>query len=184
MLWAKRGPVGDHFSESQLHPNFYMERNTSWYLRGPHEPEFFNSFNELLEFIFISPQPRKFIAFSPGACYLVTKSEIQNSSKEVYRFLSYLSSYKFFPPEAYAVERILWTVFSSTEEINPRFASKAWMDDLMKAKVKKGPRKARASASSLLSNRGFCLPNSSETLKELLEFRQTCFVVEQPTSPV
>ncbi len=130
MLWSKGGPVGPHFQETQLHPNFYLERNNSWYMRQGQTPEFFGSFNDLLEFIYDDPQPRKFIAFSPGACYLATRGDIQNAPKELYRFLSQLASYKFFPPEAYLVERILWTVFSSSESVNVRFESDAWEQDL------------------------------------------------------
>jgi hypothetical protein len=130
MLWKKGGAIGNHFQETQLHPNFYIERNNSWYLRGVERPEFFYSFDQLLDFVFVEPQPRKFIAFSPGACYLLTRSDIMNAPKEVYSFLRYLSAYTFFPPEDFAVERILWTVFSSTEAFNDRFSSNNWIQDL------------------------------------------------------
>lgn len=128
MLWRKSGLVGNHFQESQLLPHFYIERNNSWFLRSA-ESEFFTSFNDLLSFVYATPQSRKFIAFSPGACYLVTKHDVLNAPKHLYEFLLRLSAYKFFPPEAYAVERILWTIFSSSEEVNSRFNSSAWVED-------------------------------------------------------
>lgn len=130
---------------SVLFQNLLLEENSSWYLTGD---RYFQTFDDLLRFVFHHPSKRHFVPFSPGGCYLVPEVNLRNPPVGVYEFLSWVSSYRFFPPEAWAVERILWTIWTSTEDFHPRFFSKKnWSEDLP-------PRSAYAPKPAVLSRLG------------------------------
>lgn len=131
MLWSDSTFKSDPISQKMDPPNLYMERNTSWYLRdGETRPIYFGSFNQFERFIFVNPRRKLWVQFSPGACYLVSKENVLAAPKELYEFLRFVSSYRFFPKESYLVERILWQVFNPETEFQPRFNNGEWRTDL------------------------------------------------------
>lgn len=93
-----------------LFPGYYLEVNNSWYMeRGNHA--LFCTFDEFAGQLFKNYTPSKYVLFCPGACFTVTKSQVKKHPKELYRILHYAVSYRFFPDEAYIVERILPSIF-------------------------------------------------------------------------
>jgi hypothetical protein len=127
-LWLEPMPNRLHFVESTLDPTEYIQRNTGWY--DPSGAKYFNSFESFFEFIFDIPSQLDWLSFSPGACYLTTRSNIRNAPRELWGFLKFISSYKFFPPEAYLVERIRRICMTTTIPFHERFSSGQWHTDL------------------------------------------------------
>lgn len=122
--WRGLGPR--HFMRISSH--LPMEINNSWFLQGR---RMFVDLDEILAFIYKNPAPRRFIPFAPGANYLVPRNNLRNVPLDVWKFLHLISSYKFFSPEAYAVERLFWTIITSREELHPRFLrGGSWREDL------------------------------------------------------
>jgi hypothetical protein len=131
MLWVDSKFREDPVSQMMDPPNLYKERNTSWYLRdGKTKPKYFGSFEQFERFIFVNPRRKEWVNFSPGACYLVSDKNVRTAPKSVYEFLRFVSSYKFFPKEAYLAERILWSIFNAQAGFHPRFKSGKWQNDL------------------------------------------------------
>jgi hypothetical protein len=131
MLWSESNFRADPVSQMMDPPNLYKERNTSWYLRdGETKPKYFGSFEHFERFIFVNPSKKAWVKFSPGACYLLSDKNVLSAPKSVYEFLRFVSSYKFFPKEAFLVERILWSVFNADAKFHPRFRTGKWRRDL------------------------------------------------------
>jgi hypothetical protein len=96
-----------------LFPGYYLEINNSWYMeRGEHA--LFCTFDEFASMLFKNYKPSMYILFCPGACFTVTQGQIKKYPKELYEILQYVVSYRFFPDEAYVVERILPSIFLGT----------------------------------------------------------------------
>jgi hypothetical protein len=100
--------------------NQYLEINNSWY--APHHPhKYFNNFNKLLKFIYKDPLIPEYCCFAPGACYIVSKSQVLKYSKKFYTNLNKIISYTLepkFPSEAHQIERMLHIIYSSNYEVN------------------------------------------------------------------
>lgn len=107
--------------------NVYVEKNESWYVESPNHPKkYFNDLDDLLRFIYKKPMIPQYCMFSPGACYIVRREQVQRHSRIFYRNLNKLMNYGMepsFPSEAYQIERILPILFNSLCETNE------WMDD-------------------------------------------------------
>lgn len=102
----------------QLYDGAFLEKNNAWYASAkPHK--YFRTYNDLLLFVFKAPIVAKWLLFSPGACYIVTKEQVLKYPKEFYENLKYLVSYIYFPSEAYHVERMLNIIFNVNYELNP-----------------------------------------------------------------
>jgi hypothetical protein len=100
-----------------LFPGYYLEVNNSWYMeRGNHA--LFCTFDEFAAQLFKNYTPSKHVLFCPGACFTVTQSQVKKHPKDLYRLLQYVVSYRFFPDEAYIVERIIPSIFLGTYECN------------------------------------------------------------------
>jgi len=100
-----------------LYEGAYLEINTSWYVDSkPYD--YFRTYNQLLKFLFVNPIIPKWLIFSPGACYIVPKENILKYPKIFYQNLHYLVSYRFFPIEAYHVERMMQVIFSGNYSLN------------------------------------------------------------------
>ncbi len=101
-----------------LYDGAFLEINNDWYTSA--KPfKYFRTYNELLSFVFKNPIISKWLLFSPGACYIVSKEQVLKYPKVFYENLKYLVSYSYFPSEAYHVERMLTVIFNSNYEINP-----------------------------------------------------------------
>ena len=108
-------------SHHLLTDNMYVELNNSWYTRF-HPIKFFSNYNELLKFIYKDPLSSKYCTFSPGACYIITRENVLNNSKEFYQNLLRIINYSKIansPAEAHIVERMLPIFFNSSYEKNP-----------------------------------------------------------------
>lgn len=102
----------------QLYDGAFLEINNSWYAAAkPYK--YFETYNELLTFVFKNPIIPHWLLFSPGACYIVTSEQVLKYPKAFYENLKYLVSYTYFPSEAYHVERMLNVIFNANYEINP-----------------------------------------------------------------
>jgi hypothetical protein len=100
-------------------PGFYIEVNNSWYMTKSNH-HLFCSFNDLADAIFIDYQVSENVLFGPGACFLLTSDQIKKHPKELYETLRLVVSYKFFPDEAYIVERMIPMIFLSGYECKPK----------------------------------------------------------------
>jgi hypothetical protein len=106
----------------QLFEGAYLELNTEWYIRA--KPfKYFETYNQLLQFIFVDPIIPKWLYFSPGACYIVTSEQVKKYPRQFYENLKYIVSYNFFPSEAYHVERMLYVIFNGNYQINEHMLS-------------------------------------------------------------
>ncbi|MCA6423965.1 MAG: DUF3431 domain-containing protein [Flavobacterium sp.] len=113
-----------------LYEGIYIEINTDWYVESkPHN--YFQTYNQLLEFIFVNPIIPKWLIFSPGACYIVPKNNILKYPKEFYTNLYFLVTYRFFPVEAYHVERMMQVIFTGNYLLNDyMFSTEAFLEVL------------------------------------------------------
>lgn len=101
----------------QLYDGAFLEINNSWYaLTKTHK--YFTNFNNFLGFVFKEPIIPQWLLFSPGACYIVSRQQVQKYPKIFYENLKDLISYTYFPAEAYFVERVLHIIFSANYELN------------------------------------------------------------------
>jgi len=101
----------------QLWDGAFLEINNDWYVKAkPHK--YFETYNDLLRFVFKNPIIPKWLLFSPGACYIVSKEQVKKYPKVFYENPKYLVSYTYFPSEAYHVERMLNVIFSASYKLN------------------------------------------------------------------
>ena len=99
------------------------EYNDSWYSKmRPHR--YFCTANQLLEFVFKSPIIPKYVNFVPGANMIVESTRIAKYPPELYWFLEYITTYAYFPSEAYIVERLLPYIYFSDQKIESHMYSR------------------------------------------------------------
>lgn len=105
----------------------YIEENNSWYMhQDTHTARYFDEFDDFLRFVYKDPVIPKYVSFSPGACYIVRREQVEMHSAAFYRNLNRLQNYTLqpgFPAEAYLIERLLPVIFEEHYEENP------WMSD-------------------------------------------------------
>lgn len=113
--------------ECLISESHYLEENTSWYVESPNHPHrYFDEYNSLLSFIYKKPVIPKYNVFSPGACYIVNRSQVRKHTPEFYRNMNKIMDYGLnpsFPSEAHHVERMLPVIFGESYEENE------WMND-------------------------------------------------------
>ena len=85
---------------------YWEERNDSWYMREGREMKYYENFNTFFKDFFVSPIP-PYVKFTPGANFVVPKSNIYQYSKVFYENLLSIVSYTELPGEAHIVERTL-----------------------------------------------------------------------------
>lgn len=116
-LYNDRGYTDKCGVAYQLYDGAFLEKNNSWYVSAKTH-KYFNSFNDLLIFIFKEPIVPEWILFSPGACYIVSCEQVKKYPCVFYENIMLLISYTYFPSEAYHVERMLHIIFSANYELN------------------------------------------------------------------
>ncbi|MFI3213749.1 MAG: DUF3431 domain-containing protein [Eubacteriales bacterium] len=120
--------------EALISENKYLEENNDWYVQSPSHPRrYFDSYNQLLKFIYKNPILPKYTLFSPGACFIVRREQVLKHSKEFYLNLNKIMNYELnpnFPSEAHQVERMLPEIFCGNYEVNP------WMNSEMEFEQK------------------------------------------------
>lgn len=100
-----------------LYEGVFLELNTNWYVDSkPYN--YFRTYNELLKFIFVDPIIPKWLIFSPGACFIIPKVHILKYPKRFYQNLYHIVTYRFFPIEAYHVERMMHVIFNGNYILN------------------------------------------------------------------
>lgn len=104
----------------QLYDGAYLEINNSWYaLTKSHR--YFQDFNDFLRFVFRDPIIPRWLLFSPGACYIVSREQVLKYPSSFYENLKALVSYTYFPAEAYMVERAMHLIFAAN------YTPNSWM---------------------------------------------------------
>ena len=112
-----------------LIPGYFIERNNSWYMQEKLS-KYFASYNNLLDYIFVKPIFPEYVLFAPGANYSTTKTSIQKYPLNFWKFCYFITSYNFFPPEAFLIERMLFTIFTSEYEIKLENFDELWFSKL------------------------------------------------------
>jgi len=116
-LYDDRGYADKCGVAYQLYDCAFLEFNNSWYVPA-RTHTFFTNFNDLLTFVFKKPIIPKWLLFSPGACYIVSREQVKKYPSVFYNNLKLLVSYTYFPSEAHQVERMLHIIFASSYEPN------------------------------------------------------------------
>jgi hypothetical protein len=96
----------------------WMEINNSWYISShPNRHiSMFQTYNEMLDHVFVNATKPQWIRFAPGGQYLVEKSRMLYYPREWWYKLMMIVSRNANQPEAYIFERMLWTIFSCVFE--------------------------------------------------------------------
>ncbi len=94
------------------YPGMYLEANNPWYVTKENH-SLYCSLDHLADRLFENYKPGKYICFGPGACFIIPRDQILRHPKDLYSALSKITTYKFFPDEAFIVERILPMIFTS-----------------------------------------------------------------------
>lgn len=99
---------------------WFNERNNDWYVNLKRH-RYFSSVDNLGDFLFSNwPRPRH-ISFSPGACYLVSGSQLRKNPRETYVCLQKVLEYDFFPSEAWMIERIFGPLLRAELKLRPEW---------------------------------------------------------------
>jgi hypothetical protein len=94
----------------QVAPGSYLEIANNWYAKQRNPGHYYPKLNDLFQAIFKRSAP-KYVLFTPGACMIVPKENIIRWPLELYRHLYEVVTYKFFPVEAFHLERIMLYLF-------------------------------------------------------------------------
>ena len=109
-----------------LYPSFpvgtglHCEINNNWYKR-PSPPSYFKTYDALAGHIFQRYEHAPYLLFIPSACSIVEAERVLFYPKKLYEFLYEITSYTYFPIEAYHVERLLHTLWQCTETLKSSF---------------------------------------------------------------
>jgi hypothetical protein len=95
----------------------FCELNTSWYLQY-HPTKYFSNYNDFLAFCFKEPVFPRYIRFAPGANYIVPRANILKYPKVLYENLRTIVSHAKLPGEAHIIERALYTLWTSSFQLN------------------------------------------------------------------
>jgi len=103
---------------SLLTDGLILEINNSWYIDRSRD-RYLSSYNDVLRFLYQDPVFPEFVAFAPGGCYIVPREMLKRVPSALWSALAWLTSYDFMPPEAYLVERVMHTLFTSSNDFQP-----------------------------------------------------------------
>lgn len=112
-----------------LFPGYFIERNNSWFIKNA-EPKYFASCNDLLNYMFKNPIIPEYLLFAPGANYSTYGKTLTLYPLNFWKFLHYITTYQYFPQEAYLVERLLFIIFSAEYQINWENFDDSWSEKL------------------------------------------------------
>ena len=87
----------------------YHEVNNSWYV-NEHPSMYYHNYNDFAD-AFDLPTP-EYLAFAPGACWIVPRENILKRSREYYQRLKDIVSHDANPAEAHMIERALLYIWS------------------------------------------------------------------------
>ena len=95
------------------------EYNNSWYLKH-HPTKYFHSYNDFIRFCFKHPEIPKYIRLTPGANYVIPKSNIKKYPKVFYENLRFFVSHcsTNIPGESHILERAFYTIWTGSNTLN------------------------------------------------------------------
>ena len=70
-----------------------------------------------LNYVYVNPVLPKYINFSPGACYVITKQNVLKYSKQFWVNMRSFVAWHKYPAEAHIIERALYTIFHCNFEV-------------------------------------------------------------------
>jgi len=112
-----------------LFPGYFIERNNSWFMKDT-QPKYFDSCNDLLKYMFQDPIMPEYLLFAPGGNYSTYGDSLKLYPVNFYKFLHFITTYQYFPAEAYLVERLLFIIFTSEYQINWENFDDFWLEKL------------------------------------------------------
>jgi hypothetical protein len=112
-----------------LFPGYFIERNNSWFVKNA-DPKYFASCNDLLKYMFKNPIMPEYLLFAPGGNYSTYGRPLTLYPLNFWKFLYYITTYQYFPHEAYLVERLLFIIFSAEYQINWENFDDSWSEKL------------------------------------------------------
>ncbi len=112
-----------------LLPGFFIEKNNSWFMQGANST-YFATCNEFLSYSFKQPILPEYLLFAPGGNYSTYGPMLKLYPLNFWKFLHYVTTYQYFPAEAYIVERLLFIIFSAEYEVNQDNFDDLWFEKL------------------------------------------------------
>lgn len=103
------------FIAQQITPGLYLEINNNWYCRTRQKGRFYRNFDDLFRRLFDRPSPNYNI-FVPGGCMIVPAENILRWPRDLFEHLHEITTYTYFPVEAFHLERALFYLFGSVKE--------------------------------------------------------------------
>jgi len=126
---------------SRLADGLILEINNSWYVDRS-RARYLANYTDLLHLLYLNPVTPEFVAFAPGGCYVVPRNMLERIPQALWSSLAWLTSYDFFPPEAYLIERVMHTLLTSHNDFQPWcYSESAFRNQLRRRKDVKGAKK-------------------------------------------
>jgi hypothetical protein len=154
-LYNDQSPKDKPWVAYHLYEGAFLEINNSWYAFTKAHKYFIN-LNDLMQFLFKSPIIPKWMLFSPGACYIVSREQVRKYPRVFYESMMRFLNYTYFPAEAYMVERLLHIIFCSNYELNSHMVDHVAFCEKLEEQEKFNTRVLKESAS--LRGRAMALP--------------------------
>jgi hypothetical protein len=98
----------------------FLELNNSWYFYS-HPGRYFKSQNDFLKDVFINPAIPEYIRFSPGANYVIPRSNILKYEKYFYERLREYVGWGIVTGEAHMIERCIYTIFTCNYIVKDKY---------------------------------------------------------------
>lgn len=96
----------------QISPGLYMEINNGWYNKSRAVGKYYKTLDDLFLYLFNRTAP-KYNVFVPGACMIVPAGNISRWPRKIYEHLYEITTYNYFPVEAFHVERAMFVLFGA-----------------------------------------------------------------------
>lgn len=98
----------------------FLEINNSWF--SNHIPsKYFKNTDDFLRDVYKNPILTEYMRFSPGACYLIPKTNILKYPKKFYEEIIKLLTWDVVVCEAHILERCIYTFFTCDWELNDKY---------------------------------------------------------------
>lgn len=117
-LYHEENPRIISGTSDYLTPGYFLEKNNSWY-STTRDHHLFCEFGDFYNFLFSARKEPEWLSFSPGACFIVESDRVLRYPKSFWQALNRISTYIYFPAEAYMVERLLPAIFQSSLSLQP-----------------------------------------------------------------
>jgi len=112
--------VHDGYSSKMDADGGFLELNNSWYFNS-HPGRYFKNQNDFLRDVFVNPVIPEYIRFSPGANYIVPKSNILKYEKYFYERLRDYVGWDVVTGEAHMIERCIYTIFTCNYVVKDKY---------------------------------------------------------------